>query len=1036
MLRRMDPLEQRLAPAPDCEAVRVGDGSGGERWILKNRAAGSYVALAREEYELFLALAPGRSIAEVCRRLIEEKGIFPFFFLGHCLGKLRAGKFVDGGSVPVLDRVASVLHARTWRARLERFFQRTVRLSGLDPFFGVLYRALSWLYVFPVLVLLHVAAAIGVGTVLWIAFSGRLSLFAFPGGLWIELPLLLAAQGVLVFLHEMGHALTVKWAGREVDRAGVSLALLLPVAFFVDTNDMWLSPGKGRKMAVSWAGPFVHLLGAAACGAALPFLSPSGLAASVLYKTAVVALLLVFLNLNPLLTTDGYFLLADALGVPNLARRARDFWSGGGWRKWLSGTPTREEKILAVFGGSVAVWSMAATAISFIFLAGFARLALRLWEEGGTVARSVVLALAALVVLPFGYFAFGLTDRATQRLLGALERSGFLRDRKKLVALAACDWVLLLAPPALGRALDLGVLGRVEVAAVWYAAVALAAAALSIWSVRRILRHRWHEVSFRVLCFFLLLLAVRAFAALPLGGAPLGAHPGALEIAWAAAALLPHAILPALMLVWAIAAGRWAVIALTLRGGRFRVGLALVMAALGLGLVSQFAAIQAWGELERGAAAFSGLVLLTALVLVALELDRVRFERPREVDTLLLSDEEKLRRAFAVFVERTIHAVREYFGDQKAAAVARAADRELVSRGYGLRVASGKVEDRTPAHATIFERGQVYGDAFGALLDQVVRQAGWGFADRLLESLHDSLYWAEREVVTTYLFRGKRWDAAGTVVRAEAEPLEFFRGIPLFYAFQEEDLSRTIRACQVCRYAPGETILREGDLDRDLYILRRGIVDVFAGGQRVNSLGEGDYFGEIALVEDRPRTATVAARTVAECYRLGRDAFDSLVRPALGTRVEMLTAIQRVGALSQFGIFGNAPPGTLAGLLQESEVRTVRAGDRVLVQGEIGRHFYLILDGSVRVVLEPDTGPPSEVAIRRRGEYFGEIALIQEIPRTASVYALEECELLVVSKENFDRLFKKTREIERFASRRMAVLERMARGGRAESLEA
>ncbi len=86
---------------------------------------------------------------------------------------------------------------------------------------------------------------------------------------------------------------------------------------------------------------------------------------------------------------------------------------------------------------------------------------------------------------------------------------------------------------------------------------------------------------------------------------------------------------------------------------------------------------------------------------------------------------------------------------------------------------------------------------------------------------------------------------------------------------------------QAVLYSAGSVIIKQGDVGREFFLIRKGSVDVAQTHGKtervVATLKAGDFFGEVALLEDRPRNATVVAKNETLCYTLGKDEFRSVV---------------------------------------------------------------------------------------------------------------------------------------------------------------
>jgi len=85
--------------------------------------------------------------------------------------------------------------------------------------------------------------------------------------------------------------------------------------------------------------------------------------------------------------------------------------------------------------------------------------------------------------------------------------------------------------------------------------------------------------------------------------------------------------------------------------------------------------------------------------------------------------------------------------------------------------------------------------------------------------------------------------------------------VEIFRTFSEKDLSRVAEMAKEIDFGPGVAITQEGEPGGRFFVLLEGDADVNVDGKTVKTLGAGDSFGEISLIDGRPRTATVVART-------------------------------------------------------------------------------------------------------------------------------------------------------------------------------
>lgn len=117
--------------------------------------------------------------------------------------------------------------------------------------------------------------------------------------------------------------------------------------------------------------------------------------------------------------------------------------------------------------------------------------------------------------------------------------------------------------------------------------------------------------------------------------------------------------------------------------------------------------------------------------------------------------------------------------------------------------------------------------------------------------------------------------------------------VPLFAGCSKKDLQTIAKAMKSIEHEAGSVIAAEGEPGVGLFVIDRGTADVTIGGKRVNRLGAGDFFGEMALLDGGPRTATVAASTDVDLMALTGWVFRGLLKehPSIALRtLEALAA--------------------------------------------------------------------------------------------------------------------------------------------------
>jgi CRP/FNR family cyclic AMP-dependent transcriptional regulator len=118
-------------------------------------------------------------------------------------------------------------------------------------------------------------------------------------------------------------------------------------------------------------------------------------------------------------------------------------------------------------------------------------------------------------------------------------------------------------------------------------------------------------------------------------------------------------------------------------------------------------------------------------------------------------------------------------------------------------------------------------------------------------------------------------------------------GVPLFDGLSKKELTHLARLSEDLEVEPGKVLCKEGEIGKEFFVIVDGKVTVNRKGRRVATRGSGEFVGEIALLEDLPRTATVTAETPVRLFVLTRKDFRHLVDVNPGVERKVMRALAR-----------------------------------------------------------------------------------------------------------------------------------------------
>jgi CRP-like cAMP-binding protein len=239
------------------------------------------------------------------------------------------------------------------------------------------------------------------------------------------------------------------------------------------------------------------------------------------------------------------------------------------------------------------------------------------------------------------------------------------------------------------------------------------------------------------------------------------------------------------------------------------------------------------------------------------------------------------------------------------------------------------------------------------------------------------------------------------------------RRIPLCWNLSETAIARLTQLMVPQQLEAGEVLFRQGDRGTDMFIVVEGTVKVVLADEHGRELllketGPGGVIGELALLSQQPRAATVVATAFTRLLKLTRASFLQFLNDnttagadSVQSSYRDLSQQYKVELLKRIDWFASLPPDELALLANRLRVQKYDRHDIIFRRGDPGDAFYIIVQGWVNAFVTSQEGDTIVLNQFGSGDSFGEMALLDNKPRSAGIMALTPLQLLTLNRAEF-----------------------------------
>ncbi|ROI37088.1 cAMP-dependent protein kinase type II-beta regulatory subunit [Anabarilius grahami] len=238
---------------------------------------------------------------------------------------------------------------------------------------------------------------------------------------------------------------------------------------------------------------------------------------------------------------------------------------------------------------------------------------------------------------------------------------------------------------------------------------------------------------------------------------------------------------------------------------------------------------------------------------------------------------------------------------------------------------------------------------------------------------------------------------------------EACKDILLFKNLDQEQISQVLDAMFEKVVVTGEHIIDQDDDGDNFYVIERGMFDIVLkveGTTRtVGSYDNRGSFGELALMYNTPRAATIIATSPGALWCLDRLTFRRIIVKNNAKKRKTYEAF--IGTLP---LLMSLEVSERMKVVDVLSTKVYNSGEQIIAQGDLADSFYIVESGHVRITMKRSKSKNNtedeevEIATCSRGQYFGELALVTNKPRAASAYAMDNVKCLVMGVQAFERL--------------------------------